>query len=256
VNDHALPDDLVLSESQVRDVIERAVRAEARSDGTSIAMLRQIAQELEIDPVALERALHDVVGLPVKGKPIRSWISRRVTRLCHAVDLFLPRKGRLVAGLMLGGSLGWLSAHIAVGLRVVIGTITGTSGSAAFIDVPIAIVLILLTLANSLSRRLDGHFVRYLAETGVTAGAFASAWALTAGRFTIDLATGVALYTAAAAVWGWFVVRRSPGSGEAMSMQKLQVPSESQASGESTTPSKRAAWKGLVSPTMIGLARP
>jgi len=253
---HEFPEDLVLTEAQLRAVIERATRAEPRPEGTSIAVLRQIAAELDIDPAALERALDEVVGLPVRGKPVHSWINRRVTRLGHALDLVLPRKGRLAAGLLLGGSLGWLSAEVALGLRLPSGM--GSSGSGAFVDVPITIALVLLTLANSLSRRLDGRFARYLAELAATWGAFVIAWGVTAGGVSGDLARGALLISMAAAVWGWLVVRRKSAGGPDTPERVLPVtPVRADATkAEEPLRSTRASWEGLISPTMIGLAKP
>lgn len=259
---HEFPEDLVLSEAQLRAVIERAARAEPRPEGTSIAVLRQIAAELDIDPAALERALNEVVGLPVQGKPVRSWINRRVTRLGHALDLVLPRRGRLVAGLLLGGSLGWLSAQVALGLRLPGGM--GSSGSGAFVDVPITIALILLTLANSLSRRLDRRFARYLAETAALWGGLAVTWSITAGEATNDLVSLVLLVMAASAVWGWLVVRRRSDGGDRTPLRSASDPI---APADTVAPAEtgghedprggtRASWSGVVSPTWIGLAKP
>ena len=55
-----MSDDLVLSESQLRDIIERAARM-SEQDGVSIAELRRIAHELDIDPQAVDRALAQVL---------------------------------------------------------------------------------------------------------------------------------------------------------------------------------------------------
>ena len=59
-----LPDDMVLSEEEVREIVERAARELPASSGITVAELRQIAAELDIDPKALTRALDQVVGLP------------------------------------------------------------------------------------------------------------------------------------------------------------------------------------------------
>lgn len=50
------PDDVVLTDAQVREVIERATRDVPRPSGISIAELRQMAGDLYIDPISLERA--------------------------------------------------------------------------------------------------------------------------------------------------------------------------------------------------------
>ena len=53
-------EDRVVSESQLRDIIERAARM-SEQDGVSIAELRRIAHELDIDPQAVDRALAQVL---------------------------------------------------------------------------------------------------------------------------------------------------------------------------------------------------
>ena len=72
------PQDLILSDTEVRDVIERSLRTEP-TRGITIAELRGIAAGLDIDRRALESALDQVVGLPIARKPIRSWIKRQTT---------------------------------------------------------------------------------------------------------------------------------------------------------------------------------
>ncbi len=93
-----LPDEIVLSDAQVRDVIERATRVVPERNGITVADLRQIATELDIDPRALEAALDHVIGLPVPGRPIRSWFNRQMATLGRFADSFLPQSGRLIVG--------------------------------------------------------------------------------------------------------------------------------------------------------------
>jgi len=210
-----LPDDFMLSDSQLREVVERASRADQKPAGISIAMLRQIAAELEIDPVALERALDDVVGLPVHGRPLRNWFTRRTTSICRFLSQLLPREGRFATSVVIGASLGWLSAAVAKSLLISVGGMTVAKGGAAFVDVPIAIAMILLTLVNSLARRHEGRLGKYLAETAAIWGASATAWGVTYGKLSSDLTLWTLGCLASATIWGIMIIRRSspPGLG-------------------------------------------
>lgn len=51
-----------LTRSQVKDVIERAARMTELDDSVSVADLRHIADELDLDPVALDAALQQVLS--------------------------------------------------------------------------------------------------------------------------------------------------------------------------------------------------
>src|SRR5688572_22056950 len=148
------PQDLVLSDAEVRDVIERALRAETMRTGVTVAELRQIAAELDIHPHALELALDQVVGLPLPGKPIRSWLKRQMTRLGRLADSFLPRTGRLIGFGMFGAIAGWLNAFLPT-----------FSFNPHY---PIAAAMVGLTLANLLSRRVDQKLRRFISETFAT----------------------------------------------------------------------------------------
>ena len=187
----------MLTESQFREVIERATRSELRDPGISLDILRQVAEELEIDPKELQQALHTVLAAPEPRRPV-DWTRRIDARIGHLLEDILPRTGRSVVGALIGGSLGWFSAYVAM--------IVDT-GANAFIDVPVAVTMVLLTVANSLGRRLDGRFGRFVGETAAMGTAFGVAWALTHGDVTGDLATWVLSCIAAATAWGWLVVR-------------------------------------------------
>jgi hypothetical protein len=208
-----LPDDLVLNETQFRQVIELATRTTPRSDGVSVAELRQIAQELDIDPESLARALDFVLTRPERKRPIGSWLSRRTMRLGLALSGVLPRRGRLIAGGLVGGFLGWVSAHVATGLQEVVNGIMVMRGSGAFMDIPIAILLILLTIANSFAHRVDGRRGRFIAETVACWGTFAVAWCITHGAVTADLIRFVVACLSLFCLGGWFVVRPWEGRG-------------------------------------------
>lgn len=194
-----LPDEIVLSEAQVRDVIGRAVRVVPERNGITLSDLRQIAAELDIDPGALEAALDQVIGLPVPGRPIRSWFKRQVATLGRFTDSFLPQSGRLIGSAIFGGIAGWLNAFLMV-----------FSLNGHYL---IAAGMIGLTIANLLSRRLDRNFPRYLAETFATWGSYAVLWSITYGQVTQNLVGWFVLWTSLATVFGLLLVRDSSRFG-------------------------------------------
>jgi hypothetical protein len=211
-----LPKDLVLTEAQFREVIERATRADLRDSGISLDILRQVANDLDIDPAELEVALRAVVAAPARRSSVRDWFGRIDARIGHFLEDILPRRSRSAIGALVGGSFGWLSAHVAA---------TVDTGANAFIDAPVAGALILLTAANSLSRRLDGRFAQFVGETIAMWVGFGLAWALTSGRVTGDLVTWVLFCVAAATAWGWLVVRKA-GPATPADPQDMRAPDE------------------------------
>jgi hypothetical protein len=190
---------MVLSEAQMRDIIERATRELPQSTGITVAELRQIAAELDIDPRSLERAFDEVIGLPIVDQPVRTWLRRQLTELGRLADPFLPKKGRLVAGALFGGIAGWLNAFL-----------MGFSVNGHY---PIAFAMIGITLANLLSRRLDRDFPRYLVETLAMWGLYGLSWTLTYGGITGNLVIWVLLWTSLAFIGGWRLVRAPFGDG-------------------------------------------
>lgn len=194
-----LPDDIVLSDAQVRDVIERAVRVVPERSGITVAALREMAAELDIDPRALEAALDKVIGLPVPGHPVRSWFKRQIATLGRFTDSVLPQSGRLIGSALFGGIAGWLNAFLLV-----------FSLNGHF---PIAAGMIGLTVANLLSRRLDRDLPRYLAETFALWGAYAALWSITYGQVTQGLVGWIVLWTSLATVFGFLLLRDSSRHG-------------------------------------------
>lgn len=195
-----LPDDMVLSEAQMRDIIERATREMPLSTGITVAELRQIAAELDIDPKSLERAFDEVIGLPIADRPVRTWLKRQLTKLGRLVDPFLPKKGRLVAGALFGGIAGWLNAFLMEF------SING--------HYPVAFAMIGITLANLLSRRLDRDFRHYFAETLATWGLYGLSWALTYDGITSNLVIWVLLWTSLAVIGGLRLMRAPLDGGD------------------------------------------
>jgi hypothetical protein len=79
--------------------------------------------------------------------------------------------------------------------------------------VPVGIALVVLTIANSISRRADGRFDRFMVESAATWAAFTILWSATHGTFTSDVITWLLTCVGAAAAWGWMFVRpRTPGA--------------------------------------------
>lgn len=251
-------DDFVLSEAQFREVIERATRADLTQDGISVAILRQVAQELEIDPKALQRALGDVVGVSDARQPVRGWFRRQITNAGRLVDFALPKRGRLVAGIAVGTFLGWLTAHVAVGLRVVIGETTRSIGSSSFIDVPVFLLLVALTFANSLSRRLDRRLDRYLAEVATMWGAFAISWSITFGSTTNDLSVTTLLSIMVAAVWGWIVIgrRAGPDLDESVTATAHTHALPASPDDKRVNPLERRSQRGFLALIALGISLP
>lgn len=199
MKERQLPDEIVLSDAQVRDVIERATRVVPERNGITVADLRQIAAELDIDTRALDAALDQVIGLPVPGRPIRSWFKRQIATLGRVTDSFLPQSGRLIGSAIFGGIAGWLNAFLMVF------SLNGHS--------PIGAAMIGLTIANLLSRRLDRNLPRYLAETYATWGSYGVLWSITYGHVTQNLVLWIALWTSLATVSGFLLVRDSSRRG-------------------------------------------
>ena len=190
-----LSEDLVLTEAQAREVIELATRIPAHAEGISLADLREIARELDIDGSALDQAITEVLRRPSARL--------RITRIGH----FFVRRARAVAGGVIAGFLGWLSGHVTDALREVVNGITVMRGSGAFIDVPVAAALIALTFLNSLSRRLNGRRKDYFVETVATWGAFFLARSFQDGYVTQDGARFVVIAVLGFALWGWLIIR-------------------------------------------------
>lgn len=251
-----MPKDLQLTQTQLRDIIERAARAEPRAHGVTVPELRQIAEELDIDPWALEQALHDVVGLPYPGRPIRSWLHRQVTRLGHLCDQILPQRARLGSGILVGGFLGALSALASVSVEFTVDGTTYSRGGAAIMAVPIAVAMILLILANSLSRRLDGRLGRFLAESASMQISSGVSAALVIGSVTDDLVTWTLTMIVGATIWGLLVVRRHHRGPPLYSVRApITVPQPTKPHDPDSRPLAKACWSGLVSPTMLGVTR-
>jgi hypothetical protein len=192
------PQDLVLSDAEVRDVIDRAVRTQTRPNGVTIAELRQIAAELDIDPNAFEQALDQVVGMPIPGKPIRSWLKRQMTKLGRLTDAFLPQTGRLIGFGMFGAIAGWLNAYL-----------MDFSINAHYAT---AAAMIGLTAANLLSRRLDQKLARFITETLAQWVLYGAAWSVTYGGVTDNLVIWVVFWTSQASMLGYILMRDATGT--------------------------------------------
>jgi hypothetical protein len=191
-----LPDDMILSEAQLREVIERAARMEPSAEGVTVAELRQIASELNIEPRAIQQALDEVIGLPIPGHPIRTWLKRGLTRLGHEVDRYLPEKGRLLIGAAFGSIAGWLNAFIPDGFGI-------------NTHYPVAIAMVGFTALNLLSRRVDKRLFKFLTETLAMWLVYGVFWATTHGEATESLVIWLAMWTALASGAGWLMIGRN-----------------------------------------------
>jgi hypothetical protein len=225
------PQDLLLSDAELRDVIERALRAEPKRGGVTIAELKEIAAELEIDPSALDRALDQVIGLPVPGKPIRSWLKRQMTRLGRLADSFLPQTGRLIGFGMFGAIAGWLNAFLPT-----------FSFNPHY---PIAAAMVGLTIANLLSRRLDQKLARFISETIATWILYGAAWSLTYGGVNDRIVVWVIFWASQACMLGYILMRDPSGPDVT-----------SRVSNALTEPSSRDSSSDEVGMKRVGHAHP
>jgi hypothetical protein len=224
-----LHQDLVLSDAEVRDVIERALREESTGQGISIAELRSIAAELDIEPSALEAALDQVVGLPIPGQPIRSWLKRQMTRLGRLADSFLPRTGRVLGFAIFGGIAGWLNSFL-----------TTFSINAHY---PIAAAMIGLTAANLLGRRIDQKLHSFILETLATWLLYGVAWSVTYGGVNDRIVFWVVFWASQASMLGYILMRdRSGGTSDAAAATALDVSSPS-ATNDTDLETKRISVK-------------
>ena len=236
-----LPDGMVLSEAQLRDVIERAVRTAPKREGITIAELREIAAELDIDARALDRALDEVIGLPIVGRPVRTWLKRQFTKLGRYVDRFLPQSGRFVALGVIGAVAGWLNAFLMV---------FSVNG-----HYPIGSVMLGVTVANLLSRSVDKKFARYLGEIFATWVMYGILWSTTYGGVTQNLVVWCVLWIALATLAGSFLVRDPWNRGDATPLlphASTETPSVAPESPDARTRESsfvRFIWPALLRPS-------
>ena len=162
------PDEVRLTEEQVREVIERAARLPARRDMVSVSELRQIAAELDVDPDALDQALAGV--LAAENVP--------------ATKGGLARKLR---GGLAGGILGAGSALIGAALNYFFNDIIVTMTSSLFVDTSVTLALVWLTLSALRHNRRDGRFRDYLLEVGTLWATFVGTWSLVHGGMGSDV---------------------------------------------------------------------
>jgi len=251
------PENLTLSDAQVREVIERAARLEPRSERVSVRELRQIAAELDIVPDALEQALEEIIR-PSTLRRIRSRCCHRLTRIGWVADRLLPRRGRLAGGCAVGGLLGWASAYVMSLAPFSIGSIHVTPGAGAIVDVPVTLALVLMTLANSLSRRVHGALAKYLRETWALWLGFGAGWSGTHGSVTADMLWWLAIGLSGLTVWGCLVVRGDRGADSGVPLlgatgdpRVADNPTETESARDMPI---RDVWRGRVSPNGLGWA--
>src|SRR5690554_4060577 len=143
-----LSDGLRLTEAQVRKAIELAAREPPESAGLSLAQLREIAGELDIDEAALTKAVRQILadetltatppgggtGAPAPG-----------------TSRFLV--GRAIALGSFAAALGVFTTYIESGALDGLLNRTTVPGSGAFIDMPVALLLIVVTIVAAGARR-------------------------------------------------------------------------------------------------------
>lgn len=251
--DRHLPDDLRLTEDQVRDIIERAARMPRRADIT-LDELRQIASELDLGSEALDQAIREVLSDSERKRTAHRWLGDKWNGLGRALGRLLPERHRVAAAGLLGGFLGWISAFAASWAPLVIGSIYIRPGGMALIDIPIAVAMIGMTLINSVNRRVDGRFARYVLETTAMWLTFCTVWSVLHGSITSDAARFTLVCVTALTAWGWFFVRRNDDHdpGELSAPAALPLPGADEVPPVDR-PDGPEAWRGIVSPTLLQL---
>jgi len=185
-----------LSEEQVRRIIERAAAMPDELDRISYADLREIAAELDIDEKRLQRAFtQELIG----------HAGVKVGALTGIERITGTRNGRAA---VFGSVLGIGSGLIGLTNRFVVDGITFSTGSNAYIDVPVAIALAAISLVFLAKNRKAGSLRRFLGEVGSLWGTFFGGWAAVSGGPTDDLARYVLSSLACSAIVGFLVLRR------------------------------------------------
>ena len=163
------PDDsLGLTEEEFRKVIERAELISSGRDRISLAELRTIAADLDIEGSALERALAEVLKETAVA-------SRDETMLAESRPIL---RRRLALGAVAGALLGVGSSLMGLAERMVIAGIEMVLSSTAWVDVPVAIVLGLLSLFALLRSRSNGSLRSYCGEVTTLWLTFFFGWSL------------------------------------------------------------------------------
>ena len=183
-----MPDELQLTEDQVREVIERAARLPARGDLVSVSELRQIAAELDVDADALEQALSEVLDAHHAPAPKRS--------------LARPLRGALA-----GGILGAGSGLIGAALEYFFDDIIITMTSSLLVDTSVILALVWLALSSLRHNRREGRLRDYLLEVGTLWATFVGAWSLVHGGLGSDVNAFGMIGIVLSVVVGLFVLR-------------------------------------------------
>lgn len=227
---------LSLTETQVREIIERAARMPARRDNISVQELRAIASELDIDSESLERALSEVLF------EAQSTLFSPVPRKTLRVGL----------GLIAGASLGLATGFLGLAIRIVVAGGSATLGSNAYIDMPVSLLLTALSLTSLFWNKKVGSLRQFLAEVGALWGTYFVGWSIVSGGATADLTAFVLSGVAVSTVVGVLVLRRSPPTGLPSRSDTL-APVESDSDTSTSDQHPPFSQRGLVSPTWLGL---
>lgn len=193
-----LPDDLKLSEAQVQAIVERALRAPPASTLITMAQLREIAAELDIDQSALAAAARSVLAGSAPSATVDVGVAESLLRKASRARL-----GRAALLCAFTAALGVFTTYVEAGGLDSVLNRTTMPGSGSFVDVPVGVFLIVLTLVNAYSRLRFGKRIQFLVESVATWLGFAAGWTLGNGGLTADLATFVALTLAGSVLLTW-----------------------------------------------------
>ena len=197
------PDDRILSETEVRQVIRRAALLQADST-LSVAQLKQIARELDITPNALSIALHEILATPGSSdaRP-----SKDAAKDPHAE---VPWQKRLIAWFGRGSTATWGLLGSAWGVATAV--LDRLIFPANLVDVPSVVGLIVLSLIiAAASRQQRSSWQHYIKRTLPIWLGFMIGWAAAFGEVTPDLVFGVGLIAAATLWVGTIAVRQTTG---------------------------------------------
>lgn len=193
-----LPDDLKLTEAQVRAIVERALREPPASTLITMAQLREIAAELDIDQSALAAAARTVLASDAPSDAMEIGVAESLLRKASRASL-----GRVALLGTFATALGVFTTYVEAGGLDTLLNLTTMPGSGSFVDVPVGVFLIVLTLVNAYSRLRVGKRMHFLLESVATWVGFAAGWTLGNGGLTTDLATFVGLTLAGSVILTW-----------------------------------------------------
>ena len=191
------PDERRFSDDEVREILELALRQPPASSGLTLAELREIAEEIDLDEASLRRAVEVVME---RGEREGAAVADDATSEGHREEVNVRRSMAYTA---LGAALGLFTTFVeGGGLDGVLGRQT-IPGSGAFIDVPVTLLLVILSLVLARRHWSPRRPWSFALEAGALWAGFAAGWTMGHGSVTGDLLglVGTALLSIGALAW-------------------------------------------------------